>query len=307
MRCIYQSWVINKENVYSGTLLVTKKGVRGVYGVINPNKMTDYIFLDLSGAMQKIDIEKISIPIIENEAIYTVGYSSHEMYPYCLIKIEDGVIKKVPIPDPIQHEAINKISNISQFFVVGIEKNLYFINKKDLNITNVYSRFNFNSKILPYKEGVIVLDQETNAVVYCDKHHSEKLFNLPLGDTLDNWYSDDILLVDKFEGGSVLMNLKGEIMQQFDNSFFHILSYEPEKQATLSIMEPHKYGVFNFNFQFMDVLRTDRPQFHRPYIYDIGSQNIINLPDWAGYGIWINQNFDKDKFAKIQEEITSTE
>lgn len=56
----------------------------------------------------------------------------------------------------------------------------------------------------------------------------------------------------------------------------------------------------------MDILRTDKPKFHEPYIYDMASQNIVKLPDWAGYGKWIHQDFDKNRFEKIQKAITDT-
>lgn len=298
-RWIYQYWASDKSGVYKGNLLVHKKGTRGIYGIINPNQMNDYMFLDFSDFMQNEHIEKTSIPIIEDNVIYIIGYSSQETTRYFFFKIADNVVQRVPIPDFVQHETINNISNIPQFLVVGIGENLYFITKKDLKIIKVYSQLNFNSNILPYKDGVIIISRVRNAVVYCDKNHHEILFYLPLEYTLDNWYSDDLLMVNKFGGGLILVNLKGETVQNFDNSFFHIMGYEPDKQATLSVMEPHRYELFSFNFQFMDILRTDRPRFSHPYIYDIKSRNIINLPDWAGYGMWINQNFDKEKFEKI--------
>lgn len=301
-KCFYQFAVVPMRGSYGGTIVVPKKGSPGIYGVINPNQVGEYAFLNLTPLMRKIGVESISLPVVDDGAMYVVCYDGRMQNPYCVVKVKDGVVYKASLPLSVNYGVAMKIVCTPDFLAIRIGDKLYFAAKDDLTVQDA-RRLCPGSDIMPYKNGVLSADKETGASAYYDGRTKKFLFALASGWAIDNWYSADKIKIDMPEGDSALVNLEGREICRCDGGFSNILGNEPNKMAVLAVAEPDPYGALNFNFHIMDILRTDAPLFGRPYIYDTDNGNVVALPDWAGYGIWLDQDFSQSDVMKLQEEI----
>lgn len=301
-RCFYQFAVTSMTEPYGGTIVVPKKGSPGVYGVINPNQVGEYVFLNLTPLMQKTGVRSVSLPAVDGGAMYVVGYDGSMQNPYCVVAMKNGIVYKAPLPLSVNYGVTMKIVCTPDFLAIRIGDELYFVTKDDLTVQDA-RHLCPGSDIVPYKNGVLGADKETGAAAYYDGRTKQFVFALAPGWAIDNWYGEGRIKMDVPEGDSVLVNLEGREICRCDGGFSDILGKEPHMMAVLAVAEPEPYGALNFNFHVMDILRTDAPVFGQPYIYDTNSGNVVALPDWAGYGIWLDKGFSKRDVVKLQEEI----
>ena len=214
---------------------------------------------------------------------------------------------KIIITDSLLYGTRFELVSIKDFLVAQIGEYLYFISKKDLAVKHIYSRVHYGRPILNYKDGVILSDLKSNEVVLCTNQTNQVLFRLPYNMLIRGWYiPQKVLLADNLSKKNIqLVNMKGEIVGEKDETLVDILGYEKNNNAYLAAMEPEESNLFNIELELMDIIRPEIPALYQPFIQDRHTYHRVMLPSWAGQAIWNETDFDKESLEDLQKEIES--
>lgn len=306
-RVVYQSFYgISVKEAYKGTIIATKKGGAGRYVLIDPNHMSEWVELDLSAVEEKLGVESLSIPVVERGRVYLAARDRKRGNVDSVIVMHDKEMTQIPLGTAGDATYPVRLVNTEKYVVIGREKEVWFLSKEDFSLSRSEISKAAGSEILPYRDGVILTGEDAGAT-YCSAEKSAFLFTLPQYMKICSWYiPGKILLLGEIGhvSRSAFADLEGNILQKNEDLFWDVLGNEPRGKAVLALMKVDEHEAFNLHFQVLDLLRTDIAQMKRPYIYDLRGQDTINLPEWAEYGIWLQQDFDLKEYESLAMHIS---
>lgn len=307
-RQIYQEYSANQ--MYSGCIVVKKTiDESGKYVIINPNDVSEQVLLDFRNFQAKLGREFIQ-PTFDDGSIYFITRDLKDKKPYNMVKFKEGRLEFLPVKVPYSQKQDICLLSLKDIFVFAADANVFFISKKDYKMNIAYTLRKEYTNILTYREGTIIISKN-NEVVYLHDDKKEIIFRMPQKYSFQGWFQieENFLVYDNEAGESIIINLTGEKIKVLGSQPYSVLGNQDKNTVLLEMLPKGSGGatLLDFEYDWMDLIRSERRYCLYPFTYNIRTRDIKNLNMEVGfhYNCWQSMDFDKGYLEKISESLQS--